>query len=233
MYYKTKKNYYLFLIILVFIAILLNTTRVAIFTILITDIIYVLFVKKRKTFSYHLISFSAVFLIAYLFSKLAVNFLQYFDQTDTITGRIEWYTVFYKHIFTSEFPLFIGYGRNELEQIMTNLRAYNFESAFFSIMYANGIIGLSFFIIFLVKIITQGRGSSFINKYFNYLIVFNILGVSLTIGGVITFYAFQFVALIYIYNVITDPSYNETRAVQTTFSKNNLSYKLKPGVLHN
>ncbi len=213
MYHKTKMKYYLFLIILVFIAILLNTTRAGILIILMTDIFYVLYLNKRKIFTYYAVSFLTILLLVYVIPQLAVNFFQYFQQTDTLTGRIESYSIFYWNIFTGDFPILFGYGSNQVIQIMNNLMEYNFESAFFTILYVNGLIGLALFMIFLVKIVTQGRKFSFINKYFSYLIVFNIVGISLTIQGVLGFYAFQFVALVYIYNVISDPTYNEAEAV--------------------
>ncbi|MDP1880716.1 MAG: hypothetical protein Q8K60_07235 [Parachlamydiaceae bacterium] len=222
LYHKSGKTYYLVLIALVLIAILLNTTRAGIITILLTDIFYVLFLNKRKNKTYYVIAYGTLFLLIYSIFMLAVNLSYYFEQTDTLTVRSEWYTAFYQQIIGSGLRLFFGYGISQIDQIMVNIRAYNFESAFFSILFENGLMGLSLFIIFLVKIIIQGRKFSFINKYFSYLIVFNIVGVSATIGGVITFYAFQFVALIYIYNVITDPSYNEALALQTALLiKNN------------
>jgi len=129
--------------------------------------------------------------------------------------------------------LIFGYGMPSIDQVMTNIGVVNFESAFFTILYAYGLFSLIVFVFFLIKIVTQGRKLSILNKYINYLIVFNIVGVSLTIGGVITFYAFQFVALIYVYNIITDPRYNEVFLRKNTLFINNRIYQSNPNILSN
>lgn len=227
-YQHSKKKYFLVLIILVIIAALLNTTRAAILTIFVTNIIYFLYLKENKNNRFNILKWLIFILTAYIISKLAVNFLEYFERTDTLTIRFEWYNTFFQHIFTEDFPFLFGYGTPELDRIMNKLKAYNFESAFFSLLYTYGFMGLIIFLYLAVSIWRQAKRLSKPNNYFNYLLVMNIVGVSLTIGGVLNFFTFQFVILFYIYSIITDRNYIESRVVDTYLFMNKESFVNEP-----
>ena len=210
MYHKTKRKYFLFLVFLVLAAILLNTTRSAIFTILLTDIIYMLFIGKSKKYNYMTISGAVILLFIYT-ADIVRNFLIYFKGSNTLTGRIETYISLLQYSRLSEIPLVWGYNVQQLLDIERyHLLGRGFESYFFDVLFYNGIFGLFLFIYLLLKIMTQGRKFSTVNKYFSILIVINIIGISLTINGPVSDYAFSFVTILYIYNVVSDPSYNES-----------------------
>jgi hypothetical protein len=231
MYHNTKGRYYFFLLVMVFLAILLNTTRAGIIAIAITDLFYILFLRKKNGSKNYTVILLAIIIAAYYFTNISLNILGYFQKTDTITIRVDWYSVFLKHIFSGDFPFISGYGNSGLVSVMHKLRAYNFESAFFQIFYTHGLIAFSIFMALLIGIVLQGRNFSQLNKYFSYLLVFNIIGVSLTIGGILNYFTFQFVTIIYVYIAITDPSYKKTALFNTISEPMHQNYELNPVVL--
>ncbi|NQV18414.1 MAG: hypothetical protein HQ534_07725 [Armatimonadetes bacterium] len=214
MYYKTKSKYFLFLLVLVFIAVLLNTTRAAIFTIMATDIFYIIIFAKKKTRLYHLTISAFIAILLFYIVDIIQNFSIYFSKSNTLEGRASYYPIFIEYIFSNKFPIFWGHGLREMGTIGYKLQSLggasggSLESGFFPLVFFNGYIGLFLYLIFLVRIVIQGKKFSRIHRYFSFLIVMNIIGISLTIGGVLTNYAFQFVTLIYIYNVVSDRLYN-------------------------
>ena len=222
MHYKTRRKYFMLLVVLVFSAILLNTTRSAIFIILVTDIFYMLFIGESKRFNYVTIGGVVILLFIYI-GDIVYNFIIYFEQSDSLTGRLATYNTLSQFSMLSEIPLIWGYSVPQILNIeYVYLGGMGFESYFFDVLFYNGIFGFLLFIYLLMKILKQGRKFSTINKYFSFLIVMNIIGISLTINGPVTDYAFSFVTILYIYNVVSDRSYNESRInmVKNIYNKN-------------
>lgn len=208
MFYKSRRRYFLFLIFLVLIAVLFNTTRAAIFTIFITDIIYKLFIDRSKKYNY-IIILGSIILLCLIIIAYRNSFLSYLSQSDTLSIRLENYSLLKQFFVTRDFPLLLGFDLKQLHKIENSyLDGFGFESYFFDVLFANGIIGLFLFVFFLVRIVRQARKFTTTNKYFGFLIFLNIVGVSLTLNGIMQAYTLPFVTLIYIYNVVTDSSYN-------------------------
>ena len=206
MYHKKKNIYYLFLLILVFSASILNTSRFAISAILLTDSIYYLkFVQIRRKFIRNTIIFVIFIIILLNFYVLLSVFSIYFSKSNTLSGRIRdqylWITFFGKNIFN----FIIGFGPNSSE-VMSRISytgAVN-ESLFFIILYKYGIIGFSIFIWFILKMIRQGKSFFVFNKYISYFIVLNIILISLTVNNLFDIWVYPFVTILFIYNVLSN-----------------------------
>lgn len=211
MYHQKKGIFWIINIALVLIAVIFNGTRAGIFTILATDIIY-LFSLEAKGKGIKILSLSAFgFILFNYLQQIIANFLIYFSQTDTLTRRFDYYGYFITYIRDNIWQCVVGFPYETYSQLGYYLRSgagyegASFESAFFQLIFLYGFIGLSVYVIFLINTLLRGvKSRSKSNKIFAMLLILSIMGVSLTIGGVLGPYYFQFATLIYIYIFVVD-----------------------------
>ena len=200
MFKNSKSFYYGILCIAVLFAALINTTRAAIISIVITDLI-VLFVMNERV---KIKKFLILILTIYTGSITYNSIVSYFYRTDTLSSRFNYYSAYVDIFFNHFVETIFGYGLIDGAKIGAIGRSSagygggSFESFFFSFLFQYGLVSLLIFCIFLISIFRKGYYEN-THKYLYYLLVLNILGVSLTIGGILSLYAYSMFTIYYIY----------------------------------
>jgi hypothetical protein len=205
-YEQTRKRYYLMMMGCVFAAILLNTTRVSTLTILITDLILLIRNARGNKFRLALLTVPLLVSLPFLISSLVqeLSFLSS-SQTDNLLIRLRIWDLALYYVTEHPASLLFGLGFPTMQTFvlsLTELLGYgrvlsSFENAFFDIVFSYGFVGLSTYLYLLYRIIiftTPQKGVHFLSL----LLAFNILGVSVTLGGILYEFVLPFVTLIFV-----------------------------------
>lgn len=211
-YYTNKKIKYLTLAGLVIVAVLLNTTRYALASILITDFAFYMLVLKPQYYSKGVVR-KFVFLSALIISvSWAVISIAYDNkqagliaekqQFDTLNGRVEVYVSVWKHFLDQDsYHILLGnFGKEFTEVTITVLGFFrDFESLLIYVYYSYGFIGLG--IIFYCLLLFTKQASCLIKpyRYFLHLIIFNVIAISVISGQLFTYKTLPIVIVLYLF----------------------------------
>ena len=203
MIWKGKK-FFLPLIFLVIIASVMNTTRVGLASILITDYLFYSRIFRRRNKLIPAMWLIIFFVSLFLGEVIYKNISEYLSSTDTLTSRILAYPVFLSYALDNFSSTLIGFGYREAGKLNI-IFGQGFESQIFSTLFYSGLLGLYLVTVFFTRVWIHGnRLPSSKRRFFNKLIILNMLGVSLTLNMVFTIHTFPFVTLIYIMNSLSD-----------------------------
>jgi len=206
----THRKKYLIISALILLAAFLNTSRFAIAAILITDIIFISKIYKRNIFLNGLIIIlllSLILILPEIYSAIVDNFYR----ANTFTYRVDNYSAianFYSRMTVQN--IIVGYGLDNLEKTYILIMGFagNFESEILMDFIAYGVLGLTVLFLFWYKLYAQFAQFTS-NKIFGFLLLLNILLVSITVNGISYYFVAPFVTLFYIYILSSENIHNK------------------------
>ena len=209
-YYESRKLIFLLFLTVVFIAVLGNTSRFAIFTIILTNLI-IFYKIFKKTTKFVIIPITVVLLSLY-FNSLIHKWNLYFNQSNSLIVRENLWSYLFKTKILS-FNLketFIGLGIHDYINFASDFSGKSsLENTYLIQFVLLGIIGLSSFLfVFHIYPLLKARRIFGSEKIFIVLFVLNIFLPSLV--GATFFYFPCYILLSIIYSkisFISKPSY--------------------------
>jgi O-antigen ligase len=194
-YIRTNKRFFLYTMILVLMAQMLNTTRTGILAIFVTDVLVYMKFFYRKKAVVRTITVVAVVAIP-VFLGLSATIYNYFADyfmkggSDTLSIRIDmWRSAIY-HLTSGGFFLLTGLGYAEAGRLALSfvlLGGYesqlsSLENVFLDVLFLYGVIGLALFVYFVRVLIWKRADKTY--RYFNLLLVVNMMIIGMTLGQV-------------------------------------------------
>ena len=208
MYILTKKRFYMFLLVAIIAATILNTTRISLIAIVVTDLIVYYKLSKKNLNKFVFYFFICLAIIAVYGVDVATDVDDFFSHSNTLVGRSNIYSICMDYLAENPIKILIGHGFDEIEQIgvlmkMTT-KSTSFESQFFAVLFTTGIVGLSYFVYLLVKIFMLTKEFLGLNKLINIILFINILLMSLTLNSIFSIAVLPYIVLIYTYNNLSN-----------------------------
>jgi hypothetical protein len=201
----SRKQKYNIIVALILLAAFLNTSRFAIVAILITDILFYVKIYKKNYFLNGLILISLLLFI-YILPKVITILSDNFYRADTFSYRVNNYSAITTFIYQIPIQkIIIGFGLENLDKTYLLFMGFigNFESEILIDFVAYGIVGLLILFVFWLKLFLQFIEFSK-NKIFGFLLLLNIILVSITVNGISYHFIAPFVTLFYIYIVSSE-----------------------------
>lgn len=208
-YYSNKKIQYAILAGLVIVAVLLNTTRYALASIVITDLIFYIFIIKRRVFRQgevrNLVVLSvlivSVALVLMLSNQDLTNAISFSEERnlDTLNGRLDIYDSVWQHLLEQDIAhMFLGNFGKEFTAVTISVLGVsrNFESLLIHVYYAYGFVGLIVLLYCLRLLVRQCNYLIEPYSYFLYLIVFNVIAISVISGLLFSYGIFTIVTIL-------------------------------------
>ncbi len=227
---RRRKTKGFVLLLLVLLASLLNTSRFGLFAILFTDLaIALLSVKFLGDDSGRLKVLAMLLLLLLLagsFPFLVEGWSKYFQNQNTLILRTNNYPLFVKTFFlASPVNFFLGSSRSDITEQISKALGYttSFENQILLIAYSYGLIGLGTAVYCFFSLLWQARRYSYAWKIATYLLLFNILAVTVTSNLLFHFSSLPFIVLLYMYirSSGTKPYLHKPNSVQIIISENN------------
>jgi hypothetical protein len=212
MFYKSRKRFFALLSILVVIAAILNTTRALLGTILLINTIYYFVIYKKKMAMGYLLRIIIIIVGSYYIIINTAPLFGFFKSMDTFHSKISFFMVYFDYLFTNLDKTILGHGASALGDLGTKLRytagysGGSFESGLFSLLFRSGIFIFFLFLTFVYLIYNRACRISYENKSWSVIIIVGIFGTFMTTNGIIDYHTYQFLTLIYIYNIIQNAS---------------------------
>ncbi len=214
-YYAKKETRYAILAGLLLLAVLLNTTRFAIAAIVITDFIfYVLVIKKwvhlqwevKAIYVFSCVSFAAL-LVLFFSTQDLPEVLSYFQatNTDTMNGRSIIYASVAEHFLDQDiYHILIGNSGESLKSAIIAVLGVirNFESFIISVYYGYGLAGIIIIFYALYFFLKQGKALIEPYSYFWYLIIFNVIAISVISGLLFSYHIYPIVVILCLYVLV-------------------------------
>lgn len=194
---------YIPLLVLTFLAAILNTSRFGILSITVTGMIFLTRYTVMKRHAPLLWSFLGLGIVYTVYSDIFLaSIADYFTETDTIYGRMVNYGIFLDYIPNMDiYHLVFGNGTAGISKILMEAigEDASFESQIFSTFFMSGVLGLSVIVGFLVETIRKSKQLDKTRILLASLLVFNFIGVSI-ISNLVFYYAIiAIVSIIYVY----------------------------------
>jgi len=192
-----RKKRFLFLMLLVSISSVLNTSRFAIFAIFLTGIVFFLIFSSFSSWLKTIIFFTILFLILIFINDIFYTINTYISKTDTFSDRIEVWAVLENFIFVRGIiSLLLGSTFYSIHLMRQYLIWADFENLGFTLIFYSGIPFTILFISFLGNILHNVKLLEKKEKVLGWLLVFNIIMVSIWSDVIFRYSSFGLVAVI-------------------------------------
>ena len=183
-YFESRKRIFLFFLSLALFTAIGNTTRFAIFTILISDLI--VFFKIYRDIKVKFFAVSGIIILAILYlNQLLMRWNVFFEKTNTIQSRLYLWRYFWdvKIPATSVVEKLFGTSLKDYLAFGADYGKVSFENAYFQQFVLSGLIGLAlYFVVLHVSPLWLNRKSSGLRKLGNSLIVICVILISIFSG---------------------------------------------------
>lgn len=200
-YYNNRSQVIRFFVLLTMVAVFLNGGRFAIFTIVVTDFLFYYKLAKNRKFFWGC-SVLIAFLFLMNFSEIITEWQNYLSQTDTWTNRYIRYQFWTTDIISNIDKFIFGYGYKATlrytlysSNLATGREYGSTENLIFSIIFSQGIIGLSVFFFYVFTTYRKIHSLSKSHNIFALLILFNIFGISITVCNFFCYEVYLFYVL--------------------------------------
>ncbi len=197
-YFATGKKYGYLLVLMVLVAIasLLNTSRFGMISIMVNGIFFFFILSAYSKNIKRLVGFFALAVLLYYLDVIIENITLYIALTDTFSARVDTWEVLGSIVFDRNvFSTLFGSPFKELQAISQMLDWEDYENLGFTLMFERGIPYAILFFIFLGMILKKSGGLSQPEKLLAWLLVTNMILVSLWSNVLFRFTSFGLVAV--------------------------------------
>lgn len=197
-YFSTdrKHKYLLVLMGLVGVASLLNTSRFGMISILINGISFFFILSAFPRWVKQFIALFAVGVLLYYLDVIIENITIYIALTDTFSSRVDTWEVLGNIMFDRSFiSSLFGSPFSELQYISQKLEWEDYENLGFTLIFERGVPYAMLFVAFVSTIVVKARSLRQPERMMIWLLVVNMILVSLWSNVLFRFTSFGFVAL--------------------------------------
>ncbi len=204
-YLQKREGKYLVLLILALLAVVLNTSRFGLVAFLLTYLGIALFtIKLSGNKGAVIIALSTLFLsfIVLMLPLLVEGWMHYFQYQNTLAFRLARYPAFVRTFSLSRsVSIFLGNSVSEVSDLIirSQVGIKSFENQLLSTLYNYGLVGLVVSIFWLIALFKQFLRLPRIWKNIGYMLIINMIAVSLISDLLFRYSIFPFVTLLYIY----------------------------------
>jgi hypothetical protein len=199
---ETRRVIFLLLMILVFVAVIGNSTRACFLAVLITDLL-ALVAFVRKGFLKYLVVLALSVLIVSVVSDIASGWEAYISRSDTLTFRFQVWNYVSSYVPQNPMSILFGLPLSILYDISSTIwgggTLGSYENQYLRLYVYNGLIGLFLFVyLFIISPIVNVRPLDKNDKIISRLFGLNVLLTSLTLDVFDYFAAYLLAMLLYL-----------------------------------
>jgi len=202
---RSRSKIFLLFLFVVMLSIIGNTTRIALLTIIISDLLTLYFILYKKRLLKNIIIISIIITAIFYASILYERISTYLLQSNTLLSRFDiWNSIINSFRFGLNVTQFL-FGI-DVKLLLTGEVAFmggflpSVENQFISIFLFSGIVGLILFlIVFIIYPVKNVYKSSGLEFFYLKLLAFSILLLAFTLDNLIHYASFVLIILTYYY----------------------------------